>query len=200
MRSVLLNAPTAYVFEVHDPCELLSRDAFRIVNKALGVGHRHHLRAELNALLGGVLRYVARTADDHRLALQVLAARGEHLLRKVHRAVSCGFRADEAAAPVDALAREDAGELIPQTLVLAKHVPNLPSAHTDVAGWNVRVRSDVAGELGHEGLAKAHHLIVTLSLRIEVRTAFAAAHRQRRQGILENLLKAEEFQHAEVHR
>ena len=49
----------------------------------------------------------------------------------------------------------------------------------------------------HEGLAEAHDLVVGLALRIEVGAALAAAHGKGGQGILEDLLEAQELQHAE---
>lgn len=56
----------------------------------------------------------------------------------------------------------------------------------------------MALKFGHEALAEAHHFIVALALRVEVGTAFAAAHRERGEGVLEDLFEAEEFEDAEV--
>ncbi|MNZ94359.1 hypothetical protein D3C78_1134640 [compost metagenome] len=58
----------------------------------------------------------------------------------------------------------------------------------------------MAVQFAHERLAEAHHFGVALALRIEVRTALAAAHGQRGQRVLEDLLEGKELQHAEVHR
>jgi hypothetical protein len=58
----------------------------------------------------------------------------------------------------------------------------------------------VAVELGHERLAEAHHLVVALALGVEVRAALAAAHGQRGQRVLEDLLEGEELEDAEVDR
>src|SRR3712207_7932937 len=52
-------------------------------------------------------------------------------------------------------------------------------------------------ELGHERLAEPHHLGVALPLRVEVGAPLAAAHRQRRERVLEDLLEREELQQAE---
>ena len=54
-------------------------------------------------------------------------------------------------------------------------------------------------QLGHEGLAEAHDLGVGLALRVEVGAALAAAHRQRGQGVLQDLLETEELDDALVH-
>ena len=53
-------------------------------------------------------------------------------------------------------------------------------------------------QLGHEALAEAHNFVVALALGIEVGAAFAAAHHQRRQRILEDLLERQELQDAEI--
>ena len=55
----------------------------------------------------------------------------------------------------------------------------------------------MAGQLVHEGLAEAHDLVVGLALGVEVRAALAAAHGKGGQGVLEDLLEAQELQHAE---
>ncbi len=48
-------------------------------------------------------------------------------------------------------------------------------------------------QLGHEALAEAHDFHIALALGIEVGTAFAAAHGQGGQAVLEDLFKAQEF-------
>ena len=57
----------------------------------------------------------------------------------------------------------------------------------------------MTAQLGHEGLAEAHDLGVGLALRVEVGAALAAAHRQRGQGVLEDLLETEELDDTLVH-
>ena len=124
----------------------------------------------------------------------------QHLFREVHAAVAGGFRTNQRAAPVQAFAGQHAGELVADAFVLAEHVADLASAHADVAGGNVGVRADVAAQLGHEALAEAHHFVVALALGIEVGSALAAAHGQRGQRVLEDLLKSQELQDAEIDR
>jgi len=53
-------------------------------------------------------------------------------------------------------------------------------------------------QLVHERLAKAHHFAVGFSLGVEVRSTFAATHRQTGKRILECLLEAEELEHAQI--
>ena len=55
-------------------------------------------------------------------------------------------------------------------------------------------------KLTHEALAESHYFVVRLTLRVEVRTTLSAAHRETCEGVLENLLEAEELKDAEVNR
>ena len=57
----------------------------------------------------------------------------------------------------------------------------------------------MALQLGHEGLAEAHDLVVALALGVEVGAALAAAHGQAGEAVLKNLLKAQELDDGEVH-
>src|SRR5699024_1869398 len=67
------------------------------------------------------------------------------------------------------------------------------SADTDIASGNVGIRTDVTAQLGHEGLAETHDFHIRFALGVKVGTAFAAAHREGGQSILEALFKAQEF-------
>ena len=134
------------------------------------------------------------------LAFEGVLAGLQHFLREIHAAVAGGFRTNQRAAPVQALAGQHAGEFVPDALVLAEQEADLASAHADVAGGNVGVGADVAAELGHEALAEAHDFVVALALGIEIRSAFAAAHGQRGQRVLEDLLEGQELQDAEIDR
>ena len=53
-------------------------------------------------------------------------------------------------------------------------------------------------ELVHEALAEAHDLGVRLALGVEVGAALAAAHGEGGEGVLQDLLKAEELDDGEV--
>src|SRR5581483_1634506 len=104
----------------------------------------------------------------------------------------------ERAAPVQSLAGEHAGEFVAQLLVHAEEIADLAAADADVARRHIGVGTDVAEEFRHERLAETHDLRVALPLGIEVGAAFAAAHRQRRQTVLEDLFEGEELEDAEV--
>ncbi len=60
--------------------------------------------------------------------------------------------------------------------------------------------SDVPVQFGHEGLAEPHDLGVRPAVRVEVAAALAAADPEAGQGVLEDLLEAEELHHTDVHR
>ena len=136
--------------------------------------------------------------DDDGLALEGVALAAQVLGDEVDQAVAGCLGAGQGAAEGEALAGEDAGELVADALVLAEHVGNLAAADAQVTGGDVGVGADVALELGHEGLAEAHDLVVGLALGVEVRAALAAAHGQGGEGVLQDLLEAEELEHAEV--
>src|SRR5690606_18986910 len=104
------------------------------------------------------------------------------------------------AAPADALAGDRTG-LVPvaEPAVLAEEVADLAAAHADVAGRHIRVLADVAGELGHERLAEAHHLGVRPAVRVEVAAALGPADTLPGERVLEDLLEAQELHDAEVH-
>ncbi len=144
------------------------------------------------------MRDVAGAGDQHALAVEVAPAPVQHLLREIDGAVAGGLGTHQAAAEGQALAGEDAGGLVRQLLHHAGHEADLAAAHADIAGRHIGVRAEMAIQLGHQRLAEAHHLAVRLALGIEIGTALAAAHRQRRQRVLEGLLEAEELEHRQV--
>ena len=175
-------------------------NAVTVVDIAVGVGHGHHLGAELGGLLAGVDGHVAGAGDHHRGAFKAAASVPEHVVGEVAKAVAGGFRPGQAAAVGQPLAGEDAGKLVAQPLVLAEEVADLPGAHADIAGGYVGVGPDVLEELAHEALAKTHDLSVGLSLGVEVAAALAAADGQARQGVFEDLLEAQELDDALIDR
>ena len=163
-------------------------DAVGILDPAVGVGAGQHLAAELGDLLDRVDGDVTGAVNDDVLALEGVAAALEVLVHKVGQAVAGGLGTGERAAKGEALAGEDAGPLVGQALVLTEQVGNLAAANAQVAGGNVGVGADVAIELGHEGLAEVHDLVVGLALGVKVGTALAAAHGKGGQAVLEDLL------------
>ena len=148
------DAPALDVLQVHDEGELLGVDALFIIDVSVGIGNRDDLAAQLKDFFDGVLGHVAASGDEAGFAFQGLVAGGQHFCGKVNAAVSGCFRPDERSAPVQALAGENAGELIAQSLVLAEHISDFSAADTDVACRNVGVRTDVPAKLRHEALAE----------------------------------------------
>ncbi len=163
--------------------------------RALGVGERDDGGAELNALEGGVLGDVAGTRDGDALA-RVGAGTGilEHVADVVDEAVAGGLGADERSTPVEALAGKDTLELVALTAVGTEEVADLAATNANVASGNIGVGTDVAGQLAHEGDAEAADLGIRLALGVEVGTTLATTHHQAGEGILEDLLEAEELE------
>ena len=182
---------------VVDALQDLVVNAVGVLDPALGVGAGQDLAAELGDLLDSVDCNVAGAVDDDVLALEGVALALEVLVHEVDQAVASGLGASQRAAEGEALAGQDAGPLVADALVLAEHVGNLAAADAQVTGGDVGVGADVAAELGHEGLAEVHDLVVGLALGVKVRAALATAHGKGGEGVLENLLEAQELQHAE---
>src|SRR2546430_13844575 len=55
-----------------------------------------------------------------------------------------------------------------EPFILAEEIPDLAPAYADVARRHIGMRTNVAKQLGHEGLTKPHHLSVAFSFWIEV--------------------------------
>ena len=133
-----------------------------------------------------------------RLALEALAGVGQHFLGEVAQAVAGSLGTGERTAEGEALAGQHAGVLVLHALVLAKQVADLTAANADITGGHVGVGADVAVQLGHKALAETHDLGVRLAVGVKVSAAFAAAHGQAGQAVLEALLKAQELQDRQV--
>ena len=123
----------------------------------------------------------------------------EHRLRQVQQAVARRLRARQRAAVRQAFAREHAFITARQALILAIEIADFARARADVARRNVHIRADIPIQFGHEALTECHHLAIALALRIEIAAALAAADGQAGQGVFESLLKAKEFDDAQIH-
>ena len=187
----------AGALHVVDTLEHLVVDAVGVLDPALGVGAGKDLTAELGNLLDGVDGDVAGAVDDHVLALEGVAVALEVLVDEVGEAVAGGLGAGKRAAERKALAGKHAGPLVAQALVLTEQVGDLTAADAKVAGGDIGVGADVTIQLGHKRLAEVHDLVVGLALGVEVGAALAAAHGKRGEGVLQDLLEAEELEHAE---
>ena len=193
---VLGNSAALFFLDVFDGDDI---DTVRVVNVAVRVGAGNDFGAKFLRLLNRVNRHVAGAADNHGLIFEVDIFGVEHIFDEVQQAVAGRLGARQTAAVSQALARENCGIVsVANALVLPEKIANLAPADTNVTGRNVDVRTNVAVEFGHEALAEFHNFVVGLALRVEVGTALAAANRQTRQRIFENLLEREELQNAEV--
>lgn len=169
----------------------------------LRVGQGDDGTAELDDLEGGVLGDVAGAGDGDALAGEGLLTAGgvlDHVLGVVDDTVAGGLGTDERATPAAAFAGEDTLPLVADLLVLAEHEANLATGDTNVTGGDVGVGANVLAQLGHEGDAEAADLVVGLALGVEVGTTLTTTHVQAGQGILEDLLEAEELEDGQVDR
>src|SRR5688572_32887032 len=100
MFGVLAYAAAAHFFQADHPGEFFRIDAVAVIDKAIGVGERDRLGAEMVELLDGILRHVARARNSTNFALETVAASVEHLLGKVNRAITGRLRAYQRSSPV----------------------------------------------------------------------------------------------------
>ena len=91
-------------------------------------------------------------------------------------------------------------ELTGELLVHSKQIADLTTAHTDVAGRYVHVRTDYLEQFAHKGLTETHDLCIALSTGGKIGTTFATTHGKRGKRILEGLLEPEELQDGKVYR
>src|SRR5699024_8976375 len=195
----VLGDPPA-LFEL-DALDDLRVDPVRIVDVSGGVGHRDDRAAEGGDLLRGVDGDVSGSGDRHGASVDALLRRGEHVLEEVDHAETGRFGADHGAAVGQAPAGEGAGcGGVRPAPPLPEQAADLPAADADVAGGDVSVLSDMAGQFGHQRLAEAHDLAVAAALRVEVRASLAAADGQPGDRVLEDLLEPEELDDSEVDR
>ena len=150
-------------------------DARRIVDVAVGIGAGNDLRPHGLRLFDGIDGDIPRPGDGNRRALDGDAVIIQHILHKIEQAVARSLGARQAAAESQPLAGEDAFVVTREALILPVEVADFPSPDADIPRRNVHIGADVAGELSHEGLAKAHDLAVGFSLRVKVGAALAAA-------------------------
>ncbi len=166
----------------------------------VGIGAGHNLAAELVDFLNGIDRHIAGTGNAADLAIQRVAPRLEHLFNEKGGAVAGRFGAYQGTAPDQPLTGQHAGLVaVGDAFVLAEHIADFPAPDADVAGRHVGVLTDVTIQLGHEALAKTHDFRIALALGIKVRTALAATDGHTGQSVLEDLLKAEEFDNPQIH-
>jgi len=188
----------------------------------LGIGKGDNGGAELNALEGSVLSDVAGAGEGNTLALPVTSTGIlKHVSDVVNETITGSLGANERATPGETLAGQDTSELVALAAVSTKHVADLTATNTNVTSGNIGIGTNVSGKLAHKGHAKAADLIVALALGVEVGTTLATTHHHysscqqscfphqdsapggatlltASEGILENLLEAQELENGKV--
>ena len=141
--------------------------------------------------------HVARTGNECRFAGDTVAAAGQHFLSKIDAPITGRFGTQQGPTPLETFAGQDTTEAVDESLVLAEQKTNLTAADADVARRHIRIRPDMAVELGHQGLAEPHHFLIAFAFGVKVRAPLAATHGERGQGILEHLFEGQELEDAE---
>ena len=198
--SIILNFITAGSTHFEHKVDLFGGvDTLFIIDITVGTGNGYNLTAEFGYFLNGTPSNVTETGNSKGLTLDIFTKALEQFNSVINCAKTGSFGTNERTAVGQALTGENAGELISQSLILTVQITNFSCTYADITGRNVGISADVFGKFGHKALAETHHFAVTLTARIEVRTALTAAHGQRGQRVLEGLLKAEEFNNRSVY-
>ena len=192
---IFLDSSAMALLDIEDNVKL---DSIGIVNISVGVGAGNRLCTELLSLLDCILCNVSGSGNNDGLAFQRLSCALYHLVGDVNKAVAGCFRSCKRAAEAKALTGQNTLVQIGDSLILTIQIADFTSADTDITCGNILVCTDILKELCHEALAEAHYLAIRLALGIEIGAALAAADRKTGQGVLEDLLEAEELQNGLV--
>jgi len=143
---------------------------------------------------------------------------GEQGSTHIDKTVSRSLRSDQRSTPASTLSGQDALPLVLGSLICTEHVANLSSTNTNVSRGDIGVGTDMLAQLAHEGNAELADLVIGLALGVEVCSSLAATdvhcplislvpgpkrenvsrELTSSQGILEDLLEAQEFQNRQV--
>ena len=176
------------------------REALFVIDVPVGSGDRDDLGPEFRGLRGGAPGDVPESGDGDGLALDVHPGLFEHLAQEIDGAETGGLGTDQRTSVGHALSGQDAGIFLGEFAVHAVEESDFAASDADITGRDIGFGTDVPPEFGHEGLAEAHDLAVGLAFGVEVRAALGAAHGERGEGVLEDLLEAEELEDREVDR
>ena len=157
------------------------------------VGQGDNLATQLIDFFDRIGCYVPRSGHCAILTFEPVLFHRQHVFHHIDRAITGGFCSDKTAAEFQPFARQYTDELIGQPLVLPEHVADFPGANTDVPGRHIHIWSDMVEKGSHERLTETVDFGIRFSLGIKIRTAFAAAHGQPGQGILECLLEGKKL-------
>jgi hypothetical protein len=169
--------------------------------KPLGVRERNDDTAQFDDLESGVLRNVPTPTDGDLLSLERLGTVGgvrDHVSDVINETVSRSLRTNQRSTPIQALAGQHPLERITVFLVRAKQVSDFTSSDANIASGDIRIGADVTGQFTHELSAEFTDFIVGFTLGVKVGAALAAAHHEAREGVFEDLFKAEEFEDGEI--
>ena len=195
--NIFLDAATANFLDFLDDAQV---NAVLVIDIAVGIGAGYNLGTEFLGLLDGVGGNIAGAGNNNGLILVVNACISQHELGEVQETVASSLGAGQAAAVVQALAGKNAGIVgIADPLVLAIEVADFTAAYADISGRYVSIEANVTAQLSHKALAETHDFGIGLALRVKVGATLATADWQGSEGILENLLKAQELDDAQVY-
>src|SRR5690606_20711270 len=106
---------------------------------------------------------------------------------------------DKASSKLIAFAGKNTSKFVFNSYVLPEKIPDLSSAYTNIASWNVEVGAYEAVKLGHKILAELHHFLFRTAFVFDIRTAFSAPHRKAGEAVFGCLFESKEFKDTQVY-
>ena len=194
---VLCQTRTVYFLNLLQRCHI---NSIRIIYPPGGIGTGKNLNTKLLCLLNCVNSYISGTGDNSGLSGNINVIYFQKFLRKVQKTIAGCLCSCKRSAVAQTLSGKNPFVAVTDSLVLSEKESDLAAANTDITGRYICVCADMTVKLCHKALAECHNLPVRFSLRIKIRSAFAASDRKSGQGIFENLLKSEEFNNSDIYR
>src|SRR5665648_251417 len=116
---------------------------------------------------------------------------------KIDSAITCCLRTNQRPTPAKTFTSENTCKFISDSFILTKKETNFAASNANIAGRNIRIRTNVTEKFSHKRLAEAHNLVITATFRTKIGPPFSTAHRKCCQTIFESLLKSQKFQNTQ---
>src|SRR5699024_6994771 len=146
--SIDVNALATVFFDVPQEVNI---NAFWGQDIARRIGHCDNSGAVLLSLRSSISSHVAGARDDNFCATQRLTVGTHHFRHEIDGSVASCLSTNQRTAPGQALTGQHARfMLICEASVLTKKETNFPSTHSNIAGRNVAVFTNMTVQLGHK--------------------------------------------------
>ena len=144
------NATVAAGFNFAQTGQLLFGETGLIDDGTAGVGGGDNACTEFHRFFDGVLCDVTGAGNGHTGAFKAKAMTLEHRFRKVHQAITGGFRTNQTAAERKTFAGKYAGGVVGEFFHHPGHKADFTPTDANVTGWDIGVRAQMTIQFGHQ--------------------------------------------------